>query len=266
MNAYALTKKSAALLALCLVSAAGIASAFAEDAQSIIEASRNRISASTVSSRARMVITSKDGTSSERLIDQYSSDSDGATRTMIVFQKPASVAGTRFLTIEKADGGEDRWIFLPALGKVRRVAASEGSGSFVGTDFSYDDISSANRSASADVHTLVREEEFGGSLCYVIESVPKDSAYQYSKMVSWTAKDTLVSLKIELYDRKGKLVKTVEMLEVQDVQGRLTPTLTRMKTHASGTSTEIRMEILRYDDPVPASVFTIDYLSTGRVR
>jgi hypothetical protein len=168
--------------------------------------------------------------------------------------------------MENAGGTDDRWIFLPSLAKVRRVAASEGSGSFMGTDFSYDDISSASRNSDIDAHTLIREEDFSGAACYVIQSTPKDSSYQYSKMIQWIAKDTKISMKIELYDKKGTLVKTVEMSGIKDVQGRLTPTVTTMTTHAANTSTTINMEIIKYDDPIPERVFTTEYLETGRVR
>ena len=146
------------------------------DALSIVNSSRDRIKADTVSTRSRMVIRAKDGSTSERLIDQYSKDGPKGSRTVIVFQKPETVAGTRFLTMENAGGVDDRWIFLPGIGKVRRLAASEGSGSFMGTDFSYDDISSASRGVSLDIHTLLREEVLNGSPCYVIQSVLKDSA------------------------------------------------------------------------------------------
>jgi hypothetical protein len=112
------------------------ADVFAQDAASIVRASRDRITADTISTRSRMTVTTRDGTSSERLVDQYSKDGPNGARAVIVFQQPASVAGTRFLTMDNAEGTDDRWIYLPSLGRVRRVAASEGSGSFVGTDFS----------------------------------------------------------------------------------------------------------------------------------
>jgi len=238
----------------------------AETADEIVTAARNRIESKTVSTRSRMVITAKDGSTTERVLDQYSSDSDSGNRTIIVFQKPASVAGTRFLTIEKKGGTDDRWIFLPALGKVRRIAASEGSGSFVGTDFSYDDISSANRDVTDDTHTLLREEAQSGKDCYVIESIPKDSVYQYSKMVQWIEKDTKMSRRIELYSPKGALVKVLEILEAKDVQGRLTPMVTKMSTLAEKTSTTINVDIIKYDEKIPEGVFTTDYLSSGRVK
>jgi outer membrane lipoprotein-sorting protein len=247
---------------------AGTAAVFAQDAAAIVKASRDRITADTVSSRSRMVITAKDGTTSERIIDQYSKEGPKGDRTVIVFQRPASVAGTRFLTMETSGGGEDRWIFLPSLGKVRRIASSEGSGNFMGTDFSYDDISSASRDPDQDNHTLVREETLNGKPCYVIESRPRDSSYQYSRMVQWIDKDSKIGYKIELYDRKNtnSPVKVVEMKEVKEIQGRLTPTVTTMTTTNAGTSTTIYMDILKYDDPIPEGVFTTAYLETGRTR
>jgi len=239
---------------------------YAQDAEAIVRSSRDRIKADTVSIRSRMVIQAKGGSSTERLIDQYSKDGPKGKRAVIVFQKPETVAGTRFLTMENTGGPDDRWIFLPALGKVRRIAASEGSGSFVGTDFSFDDISSASRNAALDTHTLLREEELEGSACYVIQSIPKDSSYQYSKMIQWITKDTKITVKLELYDKKNTLVKIAEMSGLKEVQGRLTTTVTKMTTLAAGTSTTIFTDIIKYDDPIPESVFTTAYLETGRVK
>jgi hypothetical protein len=214
-----------------------------------------------------MVISAKDGSTTERILDQYSKDGPKGSRTMIVFQQPTTVAGTRFLTMENY-GADDRWIFLPELGKVRRVAASEGGGSFMGTDFSYDDISSMSRGVELDTHTLLREENFGGNACYVIQSVPKSSSYQYSKMIQWVIKDSKIIAKIELYDKKNTSspVKTVEMSGIKEVQGRSTVTTTKITTHAAGTSTTINMEIVKYDENIPEGVFTTQYLETGRVR
>jgi outer membrane lipoprotein-sorting protein len=259
-----MNKKAAFFLIFSLIAGTALS---AQDAAAIVAASRNRIKADTVSTRARMVITAKDGSTTERLIDQYSKDGPkGNDRTIIVFQRPPSVAGTRFLTIENPGAADDRWIFLPSLGKVRRIAASEGGGSFMGTDFSYDDISSTSRDADLDVHTLLREENLNGKSCYVIESRPKDSSYQYSKMVQWIDKEADINYKLELYDKRNTLVKVVEMLDIKDVQGRLTPMRTSMTTFAAGTSTTIYADILKYDDPIPEGVFTTNYLETGRAR
>lgn len=238
--------------------------AFAQSAEEIMRASRDRIKADTVSTRARMVISAKDGDLTERLVDQYTSATGGVTKTVVVFQKPASVAGTRFLTITTPGKANDQWIFLPSLGKVRRVGASEGSANFMGTDLSYDDMASANRKADLDTYTLLREENLDGKPCWVIEAKPKESGYQYSRMIGWIEKATNISLKMELYDKKGSLQKIMEMSGVKDFQGRLTPTTTKMTSVQAKTSTTITIEIIKYDDPIPAGVFTERFLLTGR--
>jgi hypothetical protein len=237
----------------------------AQDAASVVEKSRSRIQASTIQTRSRMVISAKSGGVTERVMDQYSKDdAAGNNRSVIIFQSPASVAGTRFLTIENSGKADDRWIFLPGAGKVRRIAASEGSGSFVGTDFSYDDVSSQDRNADLDNHRLLREEKLRGADCYVIESTPKDSGYQYSKMIHYIDKANFVNYKIELYDRRGNQVKLLEILDLKDVQGQLTPMSTKMTTLAAGTSTTINVDIIKYEENIPEGVFTTAFLETGR--
>ncbi|MDR0496399.1 MAG: outer membrane lipoprotein-sorting protein [Treponema sp.] len=254
-------KKGLVILAIFLTG--GFAAA--QDAALIVEQSRNRIKADTVSTRSRMILTTRNGAVTERLMDQYSKkDGQGNNRAIIVFQEPASVRGSRFLTIENQDKDNDQWIFLPSLGRIRRITASEGSGSFMGTDFSYDDISSVDRKADLDNHKLLREERFNNRDCYVIESSPKDTNYQYSKMIQWIDKNNLVPHKVELYDRRGTQVKLLEVLELREVQGRQAIMVTKMTTIAAGTSTSLNVAELKYDDPIPEGVFTTRFLETGR--
>jgi outer membrane lipoprotein-sorting protein len=234
-------------------------------AVSIMDSTRTRIKQETISSRSRMVITAKDGTTTERVIDQYFKDGPNGGRTVIAFQRPATVAGIRFLTMNTTSGTSEHWIFLPGLGKVRRISASEGSDSFMGTNFSYDDFSFIGRDVSLDTHTLLREESLNGILCYVIQSIPASNSYQYSKTVSWVDKSNYMIYKSEMYNRRGELAKVMEMSEYRDAQGRLTPMQTKITTVSAGTSTTIRLDILKYDDPIPEGVFTTAYLETGRV-
>jgi outer membrane lipoprotein-sorting protein len=238
----------------------------AQDAASIVKAARDLVDADTVSTRSRMVITAKNGSTSERIIDQFSKDGPHGSRMIIVFQRPANVAGTRFLTMDNASGGEDRRICLPELGKIRRIAASEGGGNFMGTDFSYDDISSMDREVERDVHTLLREEDLEGKSCHVVQSVPKDSGYQYSKTITWIDKALSLIYKSEMYNRRNDLVKVMEIPAYKNFQGRPTAVETKISTRASGTSTTIYMDIVKYDDPIPEGVFTTAYLETGKVR
>jgi hypothetical protein len=237
----------------------------AQSAEIIVDSARNRIGAATTVSRSRMALVGKKGETSERIIDQFVKKSPDGDRTLIVFQRPASIAGTRFLTVENPSGASDKWIFLPNLGRVRRIAAAEGGGSFMGTDMSYDDIASANRDAALDVHTLLREETVDGRPMFVIESVPKDKSYQYSKMIQWIGKADEITYKVELYNKRGALHKVLEVLTVKTIQNYETPVVTRMTTVTAGTSTTINVDSLKYDDPVPDGVFTQGYLETGRL-
>jgi outer membrane lipoprotein-sorting protein len=255
-----------------LISVAGAAFVFAQsgsaaNAVDIMTRARNLAEADTMSSRSRMVITAKNGSTTERVIDQYSKDdARGRARSVIVFQSPATVRGTRFLTMDNDAGKSDQWIFLPSLGKVRRIAASEGGGSFMGTDFSYDDMSLMNRDIDLDTHTILREETLNGAACYVIQSTPKESDSQYSKTVAWIDKTNYRIYKSEMYDRRGTVVKIMEMSGYRAVQGRDTPAETKVSTVLAGSSTTIYMDIIKYDDPIPEGVFTTAYLETGRAR
>ncbi|MDR1351792.1 MAG: outer membrane lipoprotein-sorting protein [Treponema sp.] len=238
-----------------------------ESAAEIMERAKGLRAAQTMSTRSRMVITARDGSTTERMIDQYAKDdARGNARAIIVFQSPATVRGTRFLTMDNASGKSDQWIYLPAIGKVRRIAASESGGNFMGTDFSYDDMSMMDRDTGLDTHTVLREESFNGAACYVIQSAPLAEDYQYSKTVSWIDKANYRVYKSELYNRRGALLKVMEMSGYTTVQGHDTPAETRVSTVAAGTSTTIYMDIIKYDDPIPESVFTTAYLETGRAR
>ncbi|GHT60885.1 sigma E regulatory protein, MucB/RseB [Spirochaetia bacterium] len=260
-------KRTAIFVTLVFGAVFAYAQDAAQNAVSIVRAANSRIQADTTSSRSRMVITAKDGSTTERVIDQYAKDdAKGMARTVIVFQSPATVKGTRFLTIDNAQGKSDQWIFLPSLGKVRRIASSESGGNFMGTDFSYDDMSSMDRDAGLDTHSLLREETFNGTSCYVIQSLPKGNDYQYSKTLTWIDKTNYRIYKRELYDKRGALGKVMEIAVYKDLQGRDTPTQIKISTVTAGTSTTIYMDITKYDDPIPEGVFTTAYLETGRAR
>jgi outer membrane lipoprotein-sorting protein len=243
----------------------------AQDAAAIMEQAKAQKNTAAMSSRSRMVITAKNGSTTERVMDQYSKDdAAGNGRALIQFQSPATVKGTRFLMIDNASGKTDQWIFMPSLGKVRRIASSESGGSFMGSDFSYDDMSMMSRDSGDDTHSILREETITvdgqSAVCYVIQSLPKNADFAYSKMVSWVAKSNYRICKIELYNKRGAMEKVMEMSNFRDVQGYDTATQTKVTTVSAGTSTTIFMDIIRYDDPIPEGVFTTAYLETGRVR
>ncbi|MDR0401356.1 MAG: outer membrane lipoprotein-sorting protein [Treponema sp.] len=258
-----IARKGAILFCAAVLAAAPLA---AQEAEGIVRASRERIQADSVYTRSTMILKANNGAETRRVIEQFSKDGPKGNRGVVVFHEPKSVAGTRFLTMENPGGEDDRWIFLPNRGRVQRIAAADGSKSFVGTDFSNDDISSADRDVDLDRHSLLREEDLEGNPCYVIQSIPKDSSYQYGRMIQWIDKNNRVCRRIDLYDRKNVLVKTLEILKLEEKDGRLSPIQTRMTSRAAGTYTQINVDDIRYNARIPEGIFTQEYLATGRPR
>jgi outer membrane lipoprotein-sorting protein len=248
--------------------AASLFSVQAQDAAAIMQQVRDKSKSSKMASQFQIVVTNKNGKSNEpMIINQYSKDDKkGRTRTIVEFMAPPSFKGTRFLTLDLGKGKTSQMIYLPSLGKSRRIASSEKGSSFMGTDFSYDDMSMMNREADDDVQSFVSQSEnYNGSDCYVIQGVPKDKGYQYSKTVSWVDKSSLRIYKIEMYDRKGKLKKVMELSNYkQDSEGHDTPTLMKITTVDEGTSTTMNMVHISYTMDIPDGIFTQGYIETGR--
>jgi hypothetical protein len=137
-------------------------------------------------------------------------------KTMMWFLSPADIKGSSFFKIDNDDKDDDMWIYLPALGKVRRIASSATNGSFMGSDFTYEDM--GDRNLKDYTYKLLKEETLNGKQYWVIESTPKAGvSTDYSKIISWIWKDDYIALKEESYNKKGvlKKIKTVELMKVK---------------------------------------------------
>ena len=253
------------LLMLCSLLLCCGAVLFAEEtAESIMKGFPSKITIETIGTRAKMEIQQNGTTKAELLVDQYSVQKENDHRTFLEIKAPANVKGTRFLMIAK-DGVTDQRIYLPSLGKVRRITGeSEGTENFLGTDFSYNDMSYLQRDSSLDTYKILREEEYGGTLCYVIEGVPKNAKSEYSKTNTWVEKDSKHLVKIAFYDRKNVLVKIMEMSNYEVTQGVDTPRITKMTTLATNTATTINIIKMQYNMNIPDKIFTSRYLEQGR--
>jgi hypothetical protein len=182
----------------------------------------------------------------------------GAQKYFIYFHRPADVKDMTFMVHKEPGRDADRWLFVPAINMVKRVAAKDKHSSFVGSDFSYEDVS--GRGVEDDDHSLVREEGQGGRDCYVVKSVPKAGDMDYAYRLSWVAKDDMLPLKEEYYDRKGGLYKVFTADEVELIKGFPTVTRRTMKNLQSGHSTEVAYAGADYDVGVSDSLFSERYL------
>jgi outer membrane lipoprotein-sorting protein len=257
-----LSKVVIATVIIALCAAAPLAAITGKEvAENVI----NREQGDTSHSLIHMDLVDAQGNVKNRIIEEWSTEGENdQNRLVIVFHRPASVQGTRFLVVENEDRDDDQWIYLPALDRVRRIAASENDQSFMGTDFTYGDLQT--REVDEDTHTLLREERFGGRDCYVVESVPKNpDDSQYSKRIQWVAKDIWMPLKAEFYDKRGDLLKVSTMERIDQVQGYWTPMETVMENVQTGHKTRLEVQKIRYNENLDPDLFTTNFLRTGRV-
>jgi len=173
------------------------------------------------------------------------------------FHEPGDVRGTAFLVWKYPERDDDRWIFIPAVNMVRRIAARDSRSSFVGSDFTYEDVS--GRDLSADTHTLVKGEKLRDTDCYVIQSIPKSSA-DFTKKISWIDKRTSLPLKEEYYDAQGEVARLFTADKIENVvsNGKTFPTVTKrtMKNVKSGHATEVSFTNMAYGVGLEERAFT----------
>jgi len=133
---------------------------------------------------------------------------DDGDRSRIEFDWPADVKGTRMLTWTHKKADDDQWLFLPAIKRVKRISSKNKSGSFMGSEFTYEDIGS--QEIEKFKHKFLAEEAIEGRKAWKIERIPTASDSGYSRQVSWIDQEYNNAIKIEYYDRKGDLLKTAK--------------------------------------------------------
>lgn len=156
----------------------------------------------------RMTLRNKHGQESLRLIRVRTLEVvDDGDKSLTIFDNPRDVKGTAFLTFSHKTGDDDQWLYLPALKRVKRISARNKSGSFMGSEFAYEDISS--QEVEKYTYKWIRDETHEGLECFVFERYPVDKKNSgYTRQVVWLDKDEYRVLKIDFFDRKDSLLKT----------------------------------------------------------
>lgn len=227
----------------------------------IVEKMRDQEDLKTSLMQVRMTITDKRGDTRIREIINRVKDYPGGGKTVIAFAKPDDVKGTKFLIIENKNGDDEQLLYMPALKKVRRIASSQRSGSFMGTDFSYSDMQSHD--PNKGTHTRLEDEAVDGQPCYKVQTVPNDADdYDYSKIIYWVKKDGDIPIKGEFYDKRGDLLKvlTVTKLEKDD-KGHWIIKDTLMKNMQKDHSTRLEILQQKSDMPIADEFFSERFLT-----
>jgi len=156
-----------------------------------------------------MILKNRQGKESKRTIRSKTLEVPGdGDKSLSIFDTPRDVKGTAFLTFSHKKGDDEQWLYLPALKRVKRINSRNKSGSFMGSEFAYEDI--ASQEVEKYTYKHLREEEYQGTLCFVGESFPVDKKNSgYTKRISWVDTAEYRLLKVEFYDRKKSLLKTL---------------------------------------------------------
>ena len=159
-----------------------------------------------------MVLRNRAGQETQRLLSIKTlelPDEDVGDKSLIVFSEPADIDGTALLSYAKILDPDDQWLFLPALKRVKRVSSVNKSGPFVGSEFAFEDFTSLE--LNKFTYTFLRQEPCGALTCDVLERKPRYEHSGYTKQLAWIDTKDFQIRKVEFYDRRGDLLKTLTL-------------------------------------------------------
>ena len=212
-----------------------------------------------------MTLVNKNGRQRIRKVESFSKDFGKDKKTVMVFRKPADVSGTAFLNWEYDVPGreDDKWLYMPAMKKVRRISGASKNEYFMGSDFTYDDM--GDRNVEEDIHTLLGEETVDGHACWKIESVPIDPKDMYTRKVLWVCKAADMVIKAEYYDKDG-LLKIYNALEFKQQDGFWTLFRSQMDNVSRNHKTLMSVSSVRYNSGIKDGLFRVASIQRGAIR
>lgn len=210
-----------------------------------------------------MILINSRGDKRIRKIRQYIKDFGDVEKKIMFFISPADIKNTSFMNYSYDEEGknDDQWIYLPALKRVKRISSDSKGDYFMGSDFTYDDL--GDRKPSEDKHKLIKMETFKGEDCYVVESVPKDEDYMYSRTITWIIKDKWIGLKRDFYDEDGEYLKTLSIEKYDRIKGYWIILKTEMHNVQKNHTTKMIFSNLKINSGISNNMFTERMMRRG---
>lgn len=206
---------------------------------------------------ANMVMTlkNKSGDTSRRLIRIRALEVDGdGDKSMSIFDEPADVKGTKMLTYSHGLEPDDQWLYLPALKRVKRISSRNKSGPFMGSTFAFEDLGS--QEVEKYTYRYLRDEACGEYQCHVIEFYPAYEFSGYTRQVVWMDTEAYRVVRVDYYDRKQALLKTLTAADFQQYLGHYwRPGRMEMLNHQTGKSTLLEWTAYRFGTGLDDSDF-----------
>lgn len=220
---------------------------------------------------------SPNGTVEHMVIKQFGGGDNGLKNTVFDFVQPASAKGTRILQAEKIGRADDRWVYLPELKTIRRIATAERYKSFVGSELTYNDMTL--RKLDEDKNEIVSPDEnieVGGVLynCWKIKATPyKLNEVEYGYRISWFDKKTYIPVRTEFYDKRNpdKMIKVSEVEKLEMVKGvtgieyplRRCTVVTNLLTKRKS---RVVVKDFKFDEKISDSYFNQTWLASGKAK
>jgi len=216
----------------------------------------------------RMILRSRRGDERTRELRSRVLERPEGDRSLVAFDSPPDVRGTALLTYANRAGEDDQWLYLPALKRVRRISALNRSGPFMGSEFSYEDL--VSELVEKFTYRWLRDEAcpaagLGSVACFVVERRPVEASSAYSRQILWIDQDQYRTVKLEYYDRRNVLLKTLSLTQYQQHAGRFWRAGEMLMTnHQTGQSTRLLWSQHQFGVGLRESDFTPQALA--RVR
>lgn len=227
----------------------------------IVQKVYNRPIGNTTEAQLSMTLENSRGDQRTREIKQFTKDFGEVEKKLMVFLKPNDVKNTTFMNWSFEDGSEDQWIYLPALKKIKRISSDSNSDYFMGSDFTYDDL--GDRHPKEDRHTLLGEERIDGHDCYIVESIPIDEDYVYSKTVTWIIKDKWIGYKKEFYDEDKELLKRLSLVQYEEFENIIVLTEVKMYNIQNDHTTIMKLSEVEVNKAIADDTFTERMMKRG---
>jgi len=225
----------------------------------------NRPKGNSMAAELVMTITNSRGATRERSIQQYQLEEQGIDKKLMFFTAPADVRDTSFMTWSYDSGqADDQWIYLPAMRRIRRIASDSKSDSFMGSDFTYDDMTL--RHPDLDTHRLTGEEVIGGTRYLIVESVPVETRSDYAKTLSWIDPTTFVGIRKDFVSSRGEVVRRLSVSGFEQIDGFWVITEMTMEDLSKNSSTTIEMRDVSFNNGLGTDFFSERQMQRGPQR
>jgi len=183
----------------------------------------------------------------------------GRQKFYVYFRKPSDVSRMVFMVWKQVKGDDDRWLYIPAIDLVKRIASSDKRSSFAGGVFTYEDVS--GRRTSDDTHELLDEDKLNGKPVYVVKNTPKDKGeVEFSYYIARIDKKTFLPVKGDYYDKSGKLYRTIVVDKIGLVDGIPTVLKATAEDLDKGLKTTIEFSDVAYNVGIKERIFRERYL------